>query len=94
MGELGAIVGESGSGKSSSLRNLNPSETFIINVAGKNLPFKNYKQNYKNITQDPVSKKFSGNLYNTSNVDKIGQMIKIISATMPEIKQIIIDDRI
>lgn len=92
MAELGAIVGESGSGKSTSLRNLNPEETFIINVAGKNLPIAGYKKNYKPLYQDPQTKKFIGNLYNTSNIDKIGQAIKMVSAVMPHIKQIIIDD--
>ena len=33
-----AIVGESGSGKSTSLRNLNPEETFIISTTGERLP--------------------------------------------------------
>lgn len=92
MAELGAIVGESGSGKSTSLRNLDPTKTFIINVAGKNLPIRNFKKNYRPLVQDPTSKKFDGNLYNTSNVDKIGQIIKVISVAMPHIKQIIIDD--
>lgn len=91
MAELGAIVGESGSGKSTSLRNLDPKETFIINVAGKNLPIRNYKKNYIPLVQDK-DKKYQGNLYNTSNVDKINQVIKLVSATMPHIKQIIIDD--
>lgn len=92
MAELGAVVGESGSGKSTSLRNLDPNKTFIINVAGKNLPIRNYKKNYKPIVLNPDTKKYEGNLYNTSNVEKIGQIIKIVSATMPNIKQIIIDD--
>jgi len=91
LAELGAIVGESGSGKSTSLRNLDPKETFIINVAGKNLPIRNYKKNYIPLVQDK-DKKYQGNLYNTSNVDKINQVIKLVSATMPHIKQIIIDD--
>lgn len=34
------ILGESGSGKSASLRNFEPSEVGIINVAGKPLPFR------------------------------------------------------
>lgn len=92
MAELGAIVGESGSGKSTSLRNLDPNKTFIINVAGKNLPFKNYKKFYKRLIQDPTTKEFTGNLYNTSNVDKIGQILKVINVKMPQIKQVIIDD--
>ena len=35
MADLIAVVGNSGSGKSTSLENLDPKETFIINVAGE-----------------------------------------------------------
>lgn len=35
MAEMIAVVGESGSGKSTSIRNLNPKETFIISTTGK-----------------------------------------------------------
>jgi hypothetical protein len=34
------ILGKSGTGKSFAMRNLNPKTTFIINVVGKDLPFK------------------------------------------------------
>jgi hypothetical protein len=40
MGIPVLIIGESGSGKSASLRNFEPKEIGIINVAGKPLPFK------------------------------------------------------
>jgi len=40
MADLIGVVGNAGSGKSTSMRNLNPKTTFIINVAGKPLPFK------------------------------------------------------
>lgn len=46
MANLIAIVGTSGSGKSTSMRNLNPTETFVINVASKPLPFKGWRTNY------------------------------------------------
>lgn len=46
MGKLIFIVGPSKHGKSTSLRNLNPKATFIINADGKPLPFKNAYQNY------------------------------------------------
>ena len=34
------VVGKSGSGKSTSLRNLNPKTTAVINTERKQLPFK------------------------------------------------------
>ena len=40
------IISESGAGKSTSIKNLNPEETFIINVANKPLPFKGWKSMY------------------------------------------------
>lgn len=92
MAELGAIVGSSGSGKSTSLRNLDPTKTFIINVANKPLPIKGYKKNYKSLSQDPVTKDFVGNLYNTSSVDKILQILKVVNLKMPFIEQVIIED--
>lgn len=46
MANLIAIVGSSGVGKSSSIRTLNPAETFIINVASKPLPFKGWRSKY------------------------------------------------
>lgn len=92
MAELIAIVGESGSGKSTSLRNLNPEETFIINVAGKPLPIKGFKKNYKLLQQNPETKKFAGNLYNTSDVSKISQVLKIIDKTRPDIKTVVLED--
>lgn len=91
MAQLGAIVGETGSGKSTSLRNLNPAHTFIINVTGKPLPIRGWKKRYKPLSQG-ADKKFEGNLYNTSSVEKIAQVLKLISAGMPHIKQVIIDD--
>ena len=79
------------SGKSTSLRNLDPSKTFIINIAGKNLPIKGYKKMYTPVTQHKDGT-FSGNLYNSSNVDQINKMIKSVSVKMPHITSIILDD--
>jgi ABC-type phosphate/phosphonate transport system ATPase subunit len=46
MSNLIAIVGSSGSGKSTSIRTLDPKETFIINIASKPLPFKGWRSKY------------------------------------------------
>lgn len=91
MSDLIAIVGNSGSGKSTSLRNLNPKTTFIINVAGKPLPLKGFRTNYTALTQD-VNKKWIGNLYKTADVAKILTVLKIINTQRPEIKVVIIED--
>lgn len=40
------IMGKSGSGKSTALKNLDPNETYLINVMGKDLPFKGWRQKY------------------------------------------------
>lgn len=90
MAELIAIVGESGSGKTTSIRNLNPEETFIISTTGKRPGIRGAKRLYPavELTKD----KFTGNFYETSNVDNIGKMMALVSAKRPEIKTIIIDD--
>jgi hypothetical protein len=83
------IIGKPGSGKSSSLRNLDPKETFLINVIGKSLPFKSYKKNYKHMKGwDDIE----GNEYTSDNVDSIIKCIDLINRGMPEIKTIVIDD--
>ena len=46
MANLVAVVGAPGTGKSSSMRNLNPSETYVINILGKPLPFKGSASKY------------------------------------------------
>lgn len=82
------IIGESGSGKSTSLRNLDPKETFIINVINKPLPFKGGSKNYT-----PFNKEHpDGNYCSTDNPDTIKKVLKIVSEKRPEIKTIILDD--
>ena len=90
MAELCAIVGNSGTGKSTSIRTLNPTETFIINVAKKPLPFKRAKKNYTPLRRE--EDKWVGNLYNTSDVDKIGSVLRLINEARPEIKVVVIED--
>ena len=46
------IIGESGSGKSTSLETLDPSSTFMINVAKKPMPFRGWKKNYSPLTKE------------------------------------------
>ena len=51
MAQSTLIIAESGSGKSTSIRNLEPKETFIINIANKPLPFRGWKKNYTQISK-------------------------------------------
>jgi len=88
MANLIAIVGNSGVGKSSSIRNLDSTQTFIINVASKPLPFKGWRSKYSVWNKDNPT----GNYINTSNVQTIGQILNYINTKRPEIKNVIIED--
>lgn len=92
MAELIAVVGESGSGKTTSIRNLNPEETFIISTTGKRPGVAGAKRKYPMLTQDPTTKKWTGNFYTTTSVTKLSQLIKVIDTQMPNIKYVIVDD--
>jgi ABC-type dipeptide/oligopeptide/nickel transport system ATPase component len=92
MAEMIAIVGESGSGKTTSIRNLNPEETFIISTTGKRPGIKGAKKKYPDFKVDKESKKMSGNFYTSSNIEAIKQMMKIVNVKMPNVKVLIIDD--
>lgn len=83
------ILGESGNGKSTSLRNLNPAETFIITTTSKPLPWRGWKKNYTKWDSKTPDK---GNLFQTSKATNIIQIARYISAKRPEIKNIIIED--
>lgn len=80
------IIGTSGTGKSTSLRNLKPEETFIINVAGKSLPFKG--TGYSIASKDNPT----GNMFVTDRTTAIIELLNKISKDRPTIKQVIIDD--
>lgn len=72
------ILGQSGTGKSTSLRNMNPAETLLIQMVAKPLPFKN--KEWK-----PV--KDGGNILVTNNSDSI---VAAMNKTQRDV--IIIDD--
>jgi ABC-type dipeptide/oligopeptide/nickel transport system ATPase component len=92
MAEMIAIVGESGSGKTTSIRNLNPEETFIISTTGKRPGIKGAKKKYPDFKVNKETKEMSGNFYTSSNIEAIKQMMKIVNLKMPNVKVLIIDD--
>jgi hypothetical protein len=88
MAQSALIIGDSGCGKSTSIESLDPSSTFIINVANKPLPFKGWRSKYT-----PWSKSnLTGNMYTKSDPDSIIACLQYISMQRPEIKTIVIDD--
>lgn len=87
MGNLTLVIGESGTGKSTSIRNLDEKETFIINVLDKPLPFKGFSEKYKKL-----NKEGSGNYIARDSHDEIIKSINYINNSMPHIKNLIIDD--
>lgn len=83
-----AIVGMPGTGKSTSLRSLNPEQTFVVSCAGKELPFKGSSRLYVPITKENPK----GNLLNSADVNTITQTLAYINDKRPEIKTVFIDD--
>jgi adenylate kinase family enzyme len=82
------ILGESGSGKSTSLRNLDPKETFIVNVIGKPLPFRGAMKNYTALSSDGIS----GNYHTTDDTSAIKRVTSLINNKRLDIKTLVIDD--
>lgn len=88
MAQSVLIIAESGSGKSTSLRNLNPDETFIINIANKPLPFKGWKSKYSLINKEnPL-----GNMSNVSSGAGVMKVMDHVNEKLPHIKTLVIDD--
>ena len=83
MSKLVALVGDTGCGKSHSIQYLDPKETYIISVAGKELLFKGSiniynreSKNYKDVTE----------------ATEIQRLLDTLSTTAPHIKTIVIED--
>jgi hypothetical protein len=81
--KLIGIVGETSTGKSTSIKYLNPEETYIINVAKKELPFKGSGKMYN------VEKK---NYKEVDDAIEISRLLRNISEKAPHIKNIVIED--
>jgi hypothetical protein len=81
--KLIGIVGATGTGKSTSIKHLNPEETYIINVAKKELPFKGSEKLYNNEKR---------NYKETDDATDIARLLRTISEKAPHIKNIIIED--
>lgn len=81
--KLIGIVGATGTGKSTSIKHLDPKETYIINVAKKELPFKG---------ADKLYNTESKNYKEIDDANEITRLLKTISEKAPHIKNIVIED--
>ena len=88
MAQSVLVIADSGSGKSTSIRTLDPKETFIINIANKPLPFKGWKKNYTRISKDNPK----GNMTSAASAAGIIKAMKHVNDKMSHIKTLIIDD--
>lgn len=75
------VLGESGTGKTSSLRNLDPSNTLLIQAISKPMPFR--AANWKPVTKESPH----GSIYVTDNADHI---CKAMQRTQKDV--IVLDD--
>lgn len=88
MAQSVLIIGESGSGKSTSIETLDPKETFIINIANKDLPFRGWRSKYTLWSKENQG----GNMYYSTNANEIADCMKYVSQKRPEIKNMVLDD--
>jgi hypothetical protein len=82
------VIGQSGSGKSTSLRNLDPSSTFIINVLDKPLPFRGFKKSYTPVTKENKS----GNYFTTHDWATVVRCIDMVNKEREDITTLVVDD--
>ncbi len=82
MAKVICIAGESGSGKTTSLRNLNPSETYIIDSDKKGLSWKGWKKQYS------LENK---NYFANDVPETVKKTMLAIHDRRPEIKVLVID---
>jgi len=81
------VLGESGTGKSYSLANMNPKETFLINVFGKALPFRAWRKNYTPIES------LNSEVGNMAVVDDSERIVAVLQyAYRRGFRKIIVDD--
>ena len=88
MAQSVLVIADSGTGKSTSIRKLDPKETFIINIANKPLPFQGWKKDYTMISKENSK----GNMTSASTAPGIIKAMQHVNDKMPHLTNLVIDD--
>lgn len=83
MAKIIAVVGDTGQGKSTSIRTMDPKDTYVISVAGKELPFR---------ASEKVYNRENKNYKMVDTAPEILALIQKLAKDVPDVKNIVIDD--
>lgn len=90
MSQIIALCGFSNCGKSTSLKYLDPSETFIISCTNKQLQIPGFRKKYPKVKVDDG--KLQGNWLVSNSYTQIEKIMNVVSKTRPEVRTVVIDD--
>jgi len=86
MATVVGIAGTSSSGKSTSLRNLDHTQTYIVSPSKAEVPFGGFREKYVQKSDG------TGNFYRTNSFKVLSELMVHISNKRPEIKVIVVED--
>ena len=90
MSNVICLAGLSNTGKSTSLKYLEPSETFIVSCTNKQLQIPGFRKKYIKVSVEDGQLK--GNWLVSNDYTKIAKVLKVVSQSRPDIKTVVIDD--
>ena len=90
MSNVICLAGLSNTGKSTSLKYLEPSETFIVSCTNKQLQIPGCRKKYIKVSIE--DNKLVGNWLVSNDYARIAKILKVVSQSRPDIKTIVIDD--
>lgn len=90
MSNVICLAGLSNTGKSTSLKYLEPSETFIVSCTNKQLQIPGFRKKYIKVSIE--DNKLVGNWLVSNDYARITKILKVVSQSRPDIKTVVIDD--
>ena len=90
MSNVICLAGLSNTGKSTSLKYLEPSETFIVSCTNKQLQIPGFRKKYIKVSIE--DNKLVGNWLVSNDYARISKILKVVSQSRPDIKTVVIDD--